>query len=92
MADPYALSASSAADYGTQGAVVTPDSGVDFTTVAKAVCVTSIAGGTTLRVLPAGNADADFITFTGVAVGYIPPYRIRRVHADTTCTVASVLG
>jgi hypothetical protein len=41
-----------------------------------------------LTVIPARNADADTIMFTGVAAGFIPGFRVRRVTACTSSCIA----
>lgn len=92
MANPFADFAATPQSYGTTGAAITPNDSADLDPVAKAVVVTSIAGGTTLKVLPSGNGDSGWVTFAGVAVGFVPPYQVRRVHTDTNCSVASVSG
>ena len=92
MSDPSDNYAPTPQSYGTRGAAITPHDTTDLDPVAKAIVVTSISGGTTLKVLPTGNDNADCITFSGVAVGFAPPYRVRRVHTDTNCSVASVDG
>lgn len=74
--------------FGFTGRVVTPSDVTDIEPYAKTVVVT--VGGD-LVILPAGNADADTIAFTGCPVGFIPPFRVRRVLATgTTASVASV--
>jgi hypothetical protein len=78
---------------GSNSAAVTPSDTVDFTSYPKAIVVTSIAGGATLTVLPLKAADdgAHLIAFAGVTVGFIPPFRVRRVMATgTTASVATV--
>lgn len=76
--------------FGSSGSNVTPSDTVDLTAYAKAVVVT-VAGN--LVILPSKNVDdgAHTITFTGCPVGFIPPYRVRRVLATgTTASVATV--
>ena len=73
---------------GGSGVAITPSDTVDLTVYAKAIVVTE-AGN--LVILPVKNADGTTITFTGVSVGFIPPYRVRRVFATgTTASVATV--
>ena len=43
-----------------------------------------------LVIVPVQNADADSITFTGVSVGFIPPFRVRIVKSTTTCTCYTI--
>lgn len=92
MADPYETFGPSPLSFGTVGAAVTPDDDTDLDPIAKSVLVTSVSGGAVLEVLPAGNANEDMITISDVSVGYMPPYRIRRVGEATTCTVYTVGG
>ena len=92
MADSYESFMATPNNFGTVAAVVTPSDSTDLTSVAKAIQVTDITAGTVLRVLPVGNADGAWITFTGVYVGFTPSVRVRRVHTDTTCTVISITG
>jgi len=64
----------------------------DLPEVAKAVAVTSIASGTLLKIFPVGNADADWITFDPVTVGFIPPFQVKKISTDTTCDVVIITG
>lgn len=74
--------------FGTTGRVVTPSDTVDLAPYAKAIVVCA-AGN--VAVIPAGNLDAAPITFTTAPVGFIIPYRVRRVNATgTTATVATI--
>jgi hypothetical protein len=70
--------------------IVTSDT-VDLTPgYAKAIVVTA-AGN--LSILPVGNTDnaAGYVVFTAAPVGFIPPYRVRRVNATgTTATCSTV--
>lgn len=91
MADRYGGYHPTRDSFGTKGAVVTPNNNTDFTDTPKAVQVTSIAGGDVLQVLPVKNGDGEWITYTGVWVGFSPGYRVRRVNTATTCTVATIL-
>ena len=91
MSDRFQYTTPQLLDFGTRGAEITPTNGADLDADCKAVVVTSVSGGTTLEVLPFGNANGDWVTFEGVSVGYTPPWRVRRVGENTTCTVASVL-
>lgn len=72
----------------TKGKAIVPSDTVDLTSYASGIVVTA-AGN--LKFIPAGNDDADAITITGAAVGYVPPYQVRRVFATgTTASVASI--
>jgi len=85
--DQHAATLSS---YGRNGSVVDLSS-TDATLGAtvKGVVVTSIAGGANLVIRPKdGSSD---ITFTGVVVGFVPPYVpgiVRRT--GTTCSLATI--
>jgi hypothetical protein len=89
--DPYSNSVDTDPEsFGASGAAVTPSDTVDFTTYPKAIVVTA-AGN--LVILPAKNADdgSHKITFTSAPVGFIPPYRVRRVFSTgTTASVATI--
>lgn len=74
--------------FGNVGRVITKSDTVDIDPYAKAIVVTATGD---LAIIPAGNLDAAPITFTGVPVGFIPPYRVRRVNSTgTTATCATV--
>src|SRR5258708_653211 len=74
--------------FGNTGSVITPSDTVDLTSYAKSIVITA-AGN--IVVIPAGNLDANPITFTGVPVGFVIPYRVRRVNATgTTASAASI--
>lgn len=86
--DPHANSAPARDLFGTKGRAITPSDTVDLNPYAKAIVVTA-AGN--LVILPAANADGSTITFTGAAVGFVPPYRVRRVlSSGTTASVATI--
>lgn len=75
--------------FATKGEVVVPD---DNTVLdVKAVEVTDVSGGAVLVIQPLDNADGDWITYTGVPVGFRPAFRVKRVGAGTTCGVAALL-
>lgn len=73
---------------GTKGAVVAPGNDDLADTVKGVVCLT--AGN--LTIVPAGNAPAATLAFVDVPAGFVPPYRVRRVVAGTTATVATIEG
>lgn len=75
--------------FGRKGVAITPSDSTDIPGgPVKAVVATS-AGD--LSVIPADSATA--IAFTGVPVGFMPPYIVRRVTATgTTASVATVDG
>lgn len=72
---------------GTRAGIVSPDDGADIAGTPKAVEVVDVTNGTTLAVLPEGNADGEWITYIGVGVGFVPKVRVRRVRTTTTCQV-----
>ncbi len=90
MADPFASHQPSPDSFGTKSQAVTPNNGTDLDPVAKCIVVTSISGGQSLQLLPVGNADGSWVSFEGVPVGFVPPFRVRRVGTSTTCTVVSI--
>lgn len=92
MADRYKAFAKAPDLFGTKAEDGTPNNSTDLASVAKAIEVTSVAGGTTLRVLPVDNDDGEWITYTGVTVGFTPKLRVRRVHTDTNCSYAVITG
>jgi hypothetical protein len=74
--------------FGAKGRAVTPSNTVDLDPYAKAVVVT-VAGD--LTILPAKNADDATLTFEDCPVGFVPPFRVRRVLATgTTASVATI--
>lgn len=73
---------------GSKGSLVVPSDTVDFSVYPKAVCVISSGD---LTVLPARNDDGDTVTFAGAPIGFIPPFRVRRVlSTNTTAAVCTV--
>jgi hypothetical protein len=83
--DPYAGYTKSPDSFGTKSRAITPGN-TDIDPVPKAVvCLT----GGDITVVPFGNSDAGTVSFAGVAAGYAPPFRVRRVTA-ATATVATV--
>jgi hypothetical protein len=88
--DPYAGFSFNPETLGTNSVVVTPSDTVDFTSYPKGI---SVAATGNLVVLPLKAPDdgAHLITYTGVAAGFMPPFRVRRVMATgTTATVVTV--
>lgn len=77
--------------FGRASSAVTPNDGADLADVAKGVVVTSISGGDSLQILPVENLDGEWVTFTSVPVGFIPPFQVRRVGTATNCTVVAIL-
>lgn len=75
---------------GTNSAAVVASDTVDFVTYPKGIVVTATGN---LVVLPLKAADdgAHLITFTGVAAGFVVPFRVRRVMATgTTASTATI--
>jgi len=69
-------------NFGRKGAVITP-AAADLDPIPKAVVMCTTGD---ITIVPDGNANATTITFTGCAVGFIPPYVVRRVTACSgTC-------
>ncbi len=69
---------------------VTPSDTVDFTKYPKTLVVTA-AGNLVVLPLTAADDGAHTITFTGLPVGFIMPFRVRRVLATgTTASVATI--
>lgn len=74
--------------FGARGRAVTPSDTTDLDPYAKAIVVT-VAG--TIVILPAKNADGSTLTFQDCPVGFVPPFRVRRVLATgTTASVATI--
>jgi hypothetical protein len=79
MADPWKGFADSLVTFGRVGATITPGA-TDLDPVPKGIVC--LADGN-VTVVPVDNADAATLTFTGCTVGFIPPFRVRRVTAAT---------
>lgn len=91
--DPYTTFAANPETFGANCAAVTPSDTVDFTSYPKGIVVTSVAGGANLVVLPLKAVDdgSHLITFTGVSVQFVVPFRVRRVMSTgTTASVATI--
>lgn len=70
-----------------KSAAITPSDTVDLTSYARVVV---IAAGNA-KVLPTQNDDAVGITFTGLTVGTVLPFNVRRVFATgTTASLATL--
>lgn len=88
--DPHASADPTRETLGTKSNPITPSDSADLNPYPKAIVVTA-AGN--LVVLPLKNADGATVTFTGVAAGFVPPFRVRRVlSSSTTASVATVEG
>ncbi len=74
--------------YGRQARDVTPSgSNVSLTDDEQFVCVTAEGN---LVVRPKRNSQGNNITFTGCAVGFIPPFEVSAViNTGTTCSVCT---
>lgn len=83
MASPeWNRGGANATNFGSKGAAITP-SASDLDPLPKAVVMTSTGD---ITIVPDKNANATTITFTGCAVGFIPPFVVRRVTACSgTC-------
>jgi hypothetical protein len=87
MADPYKNAGGDLQSFGRRGAVITPGAS-DLANVAKGLVVL-VAGDATI--IPVDNPDSGTLPFTGLAVGTIIPYQVRRVTA-ATATLATIEG
>ena len=87
MADPYKNMGADLQSFGRRGRVVTPGS-TDLTDVAKGLIVLSAGDAT---IIPVDNSDSGTLAFTGLSVGQIIPYQVRRVTA-ATATLATIEG
>lgn len=76
--------------FGSKSRNITPSDTVDLSPYAKAIVVTA-AGN--LAILPVGNTDnaGGIVTFTSAPVGFVPPYRVRRVNATGTTATCSTI-
>lgn len=92
MADQFGKHNASPSAPGSSAPAVAANDAADMAEVAKSVTVTSTSGGDVLQVLPVENADGDWVTYEGVAVGFFTPFRVRRVGTGTTCAFRPVLG
>lgn len=80
----------SAASFGSKSRPITPSDSVDLDPYAKAIVVTGFGN---LVILPVENTDDTTITFTDAPVGFVPPFRVRRVYATgTSASVATIDG
>jgi len=79
---------SSPISFGGSARAVTPHDSTNLDPIAKAVNVTSVAGGDTLTIV---TTDDSVVAYTGVTVGFSPPYHVKRVNSTgTTATVYTV--
>lgn len=88
--DPYATFAAAPGLFGRTAAAVTPSDTVDFTSYPKAIVVT-VTGNLVVLPLKAADDGAHLVTFTGMAAGFVVPFRVRRVLATgTTASLAAI--
>jgi hypothetical protein len=88
--DPYWSFSAGLDSFGDNSLAITPSDTVDLAAYPKGVVVTA-AGNLVVLPLKAADDGAHLITFTGAAVGFILPFRVRRVMATgTTALVASI--
>lgn len=87
--DPWSNVSAARDTLGDDAVAVTPSNTVDFTSYPKALMAIT-AGNIVVLPLKALDDGAHTITFTGVDVGFVPPFRVRRVLA--TGTTASVIA
>lgn len=71
--------------FGGRGEIV--PKGVELDEIPKAVVCLS-AGD--IGIVPANNVNDDALWFEDVPVGFIPPFRVRRVAQGTTCVVVGI--
>lgn len=84
----WTQSANKSDSFGNDGRLVTPHDSTNLDPVAKAVSVSSIAGGANLSIVTLKDTT---INYVGITAGFIPPYRVKRVNlTGTTCTVYTV--
>lgn len=88
--DPYSDATRNPTFFGKKSRNITKSDTVDLDPYPKAIVVTA-AGN--LVILPAGNTDdaGGLVTFTSAPVGFIPPYRVRRVHSTGTSATTSAI-
>lgn len=88
--DPHVNEGHGTDSIGVNGTAIVPSDTADLASYPRAVCVTATGD---LKVLPLIAADdgAHTVTFAAAPVGFIPPFRVRRVFATgTTASVCSV--
>jgi hypothetical protein len=90
MADEFQSFGATPLSFGRKSSAVTPSDTTDLPNVAKAVVCLSDGN---ISIIPASEADTDFVAFVGVSAGFVPPFQVRRVMATgTTATVRTVEG
>lgn len=77
-------------EFGSQGSDVTP-SGSDVTLGARVRYVVVTSKGN-LVIVPLDNDDADSITFAQAPVGFVPPFKVKKIiNSGTSASVASII-
>jgi len=73
--------------FGRRAEAITP-ADADLPEVARAVQVTSIAGGARLDIMPPGQDT--YVVYDGVVLGFLPALQAKRVGPATTATVVAI--
>jgi hypothetical protein len=87
--DAYANFAPTLGVPGSNAAAITPSDTADLAAYPKAIVVTA-AGNLVVLPLKAPDDGSHLITFTALPVGYLLPFRVRRVMATGPTTLATV--
>lgn len=87
MNDPWKGMGGDLHSFGRRGSVVTPGAS-DLPSFSKGLVVLAPGDAT---VIPADNPDDGALTFTGLTVGQVIPYIVRRVTA-ASATLATIDG
>jgi hypothetical protein len=87
MSDPYKNVGGDLSSFGRRGLPVTPGA-TDLPNTVKGLVVLAAGNAT---IIPVDNLDTDTLTFTGLPVGAIIPYQVRRITA-ATATLATIEG
>jgi hypothetical protein len=86
MAGPlWSESANTEISFGRDGRLVTPHNSTNLDPIGKSVVVTDITAGANLSIV---TEKGTTIPFVGVSVGFIPPYRVKRVNSTGTTITA----
>jgi hypothetical protein len=88
--DAYRSSVSGTEVIGRKSVAITPSDTVDLAAYPKAIVVTA-AGNLVVLPLMAADDGSHTITFTAAVVGFVLPFRVRRVLATgTSASVATI--
>jgi hypothetical protein len=88
--DAYRSYVSGTEMIGRNSVAVTPSDTVDLASYPKAVVVT-VAGNLVVLPLMAADDGSHTITFTAAVVGFVVPFRVRRVlSTGTTASLATI--